>query len=558
VDNSACNLASINLMKYVDENGRFDLEKFQHTVRIFITAQDILVDNASYPTEEIALNSHLFRPLGLGYANLGALLMSLGLPYDSDVGRARAAVITALLTGYAFEASAEMASARGAFDEFAKNEECMMKVIRMHEESLDQINPALCPDDLRDAAQASWERVIQEGGRYGYRNSQVTLLAPTGTIGFMMDCDTTGIEPDLALVKYKQLAGGGNMKIVNRTLAAGLKRLGYSPKEIEAIQNYVNEKDTIEGAPGLKPEHLQVYDCAFKPKEGKRFISYHAHIQMMASVQPFLSGAISKTINMPKEATVEEIMQAYTDGWRLGLKAVAIYRDGSKRTQPVNTSKEGDRKPDALTGVAGTATASPRMFRKRMPATRRSITHKFEVAGHEGYLTVGLYDDGRPGELFITMAKEGSTVGGIMDSFGTAISLCLQYGVPTRELIRKFSHSRFEPSGFTKNPDIPMAKSLVDYIFRWMELTFPDGKAVPALSGGTTTPPPLAVAPSGPAPAATTATSHPATPSEGGRIHDQFRHLADDAPVCDVCGAITTRNGACYRCHVCGNSMGCS
>jgi ribonucleoside-diphosphate reductase alpha chain len=345
------------------------------------------------------------------------------------------------------------------------------------------------------------------------------------------------------------------MKIVNRTLAAGLKRLGYGPKEIETIQNFVNEKDTIEGAPGLKPEHLPVYDCAFKPKEGKRFISYHAHIQMMASVQPFLSGAISKTINMPKEATVEEIMQAYTDGWRLGLKAVAIYRDGSKRTQPVNTSKEGDRKPDSPAGVVGAPSASPRMFRKRMPATRRSITHKFEVAGHEGYLTVGLYDDGRPGELFITMAKEGSTVGGIMDSFGTAISLCLQYGVPTRELIRKFSHSRFEPSGFTKNPDIPMAKSLVDYIFRWMELTFPDGKAVPALSGGTTTPPPLAVAPSGPAPA-----GHSVTPPTegGGRIHDQFRHLADDAPVCDVCGAITTRNGACYRCHVCGNSMGCS
>lgn len=551
VDNSACNLASINLMKYVDEKGRLDLEKFQHTVRIFITAQDILVDNASYPTEEIAQNSHLFRPLGLGYANLGALLMSLGLPYDSEEGRARAAMITALLTGYAYEASAELAAARGTFDEFAKNEECMMKVIRMHEESLDLINPALCPDDLRDAAGASWERVIQEGERHGYRNAQVTLLAPTGTIGFMMDCDTTGIEPDLALVKYKQLAGGGNMKIVNHTLVAGLQRLGYAPKEIEAIQHYVNEKDTIEGAPGLKLEHLPVYDCAFKPKEGKRFISYHAHIQMMASVQPFLSGAISKTINMPKEATVEEIMQAYTDGWRLGLKAVAVYRDGSKRTQPVNTSKEGDRKIDSPVGAP---TPSARMFRKRMPATRRSITHKFEVAGHEGYLTVGLYDDGRPGELFITMAKEGSTVGGIMDSFGTAISLCLQYGVPTRELIRKFSHSRFEPSGFTKNPDIPMAKSLVDYIFRWMELTFPDGKAVPALSGGVT-PPSVTMAPTGLAPVAP---GNVAAPVEGGRIHDQFRHLADDAPVCDVCGAITTRNGACYRCHVCGNSMGCS
>jgi ribonucleoside-diphosphate reductase alpha chain len=544
IDDSACNLASINLLRFVDDSGAFEMQRLQHVVRLFIVAQDILVDNASYPTEDIAANSHLFRPLGLGYANLGAMLMYLGLPYDSDEGRALAGVVTALLTGYAYETSAEIAGLKGAFTEYAKNQECMLKVIRLHQEALDQIATSPVTEPLHAAAEETWERVVRTGTAHGFRNAQATLLAPTGTIGFMMDCDTTGIEPDIALVKFKQLAGGGEMKIVNQTVGHGLKRLGYPPREVECIQNYINEKNTIEGAPGLKQEHLAVFDCAFKPKEGKRFIPYRAHLQMMASVQPFLSGAISKTINMPREATVEEIMQAYADGWRMGLKAVAIYRDGSKRTQPLSTSREsGDRKAEGAAGVS-----VPRVLRKRMPATRKSITHKFEVAGHEGYLTVGLYEDGRPGELFITMAKEGSTVGGIMDAFGTAISLCLQYGVPLRELIRKFSHSRFEPSGFTKNPDIPMAKSLVDYIFRWMELTFPEGVASSAVGA--------AAAAAAPPRSATAPTPAP-TPAEG-RLHDQFKYINEDAPVCDVCGAITTRNGACYRCNVCGNSMGCS
>jgi ribonucleoside-diphosphate reductase alpha chain len=372
------------------------------------------------------------------------------------------------------------------------------------------------------------------GAKHGFRNAQVSLLAPTGTIGFMMDCDTTGVEPDIALIKYKQLAGGGTIKLVNRTLEAGLRRLGYNG-EVSEIMRYVDEEETIEGAPGVKEEHLPVFDCAFKPKKGNRCISYHAHISMMAAVQPFLSGAISKTINMPKEATVEEIMQAYLQGWKMGLKAVAIYRDGSKRTQPLNTSKMGGTTPGVKTVAPG------RPFRARMPATRRSITHKFEIGGHEGYMTVGLYDDGKPGEVFITMAKEGSTVGGIMNAFGTAISLCLQYGVPLNALVSKFSHSRFEPSGYTSNPDIPIAKSLVDYIFRWMDITFPNGAVK---DNGST---------------AVMETSTPVTPPCEDESTSAAAFVREaDAPICDRCGHITTRNGACYRCHNCGNSMGCS
>jgi ribonucleoside-diphosphate reductase alpha chain len=543
VDDSACNLASLNLMKFMDANGALDVERFRHAVRVFIIAQEILVDSASYPTEEIALNSHLFRALGLGYANLGAVLMSLGLPYDGEKGRAFAGALTAVMTGYAYATSAEIAAARGPFSEAEKNRDCMLNVIRMHADAVSHIDAACCPPTLLEAARDIWERVERDGAHHGFRNAQVTLLAPTGTIGFMMDCDTTGVEPDLALIKYKQLAGGGLMKIVNSTLESGLRRLGYNG-EIQVILKYVDDQETIEGAPGFKEEHLPVFDCAFKPKKGVRSISHQAHVRMMAAVQPFLSGAISKTINMPKEATIEDVMQAYLDGWKLGLKSIAIYRDGSKRTQPMNTGKT-----DAPYGKAEVkATIAPgRPFRARMSATRLSVTHKFDVGGHEGYLTVGLYEDGKPGELFITMAKEGSTVGGTMDAFGTAISLCLQYGVPLQALVSKFSYSRFEPSGHTSNPEIRYAESLVDYIFRWLNLTFPNGKVKETLT-------PLLSAPQE-APVATAAGPAPAAPQ---RVDDQFIGLTTDAPACDRCGHITTRNGACFRCHNCGNSMGCS
>jgi ribonucleoside-diphosphate reductase alpha chain len=557
LDNSACNLASVNLMKFIDEAGTFDIKRFQHVTRLFIIAQDILVDNASYPSEDIAYNSHTFRPLGLGYANLGALIMRLGLPYDSDEGRALAGVVTALMTGSAYAASQDLARVRGPFAGYEANRACMHRVLKQHAEALKTIDSTLCPPDMRKAAERVWKDVVESAPRRPFRNAQVTLLAPTGTIGFMMDCDTTGVEPDIALIKYKQLAGGGTMKIVNRTLRPALKRLGYPHEAVESILKYVDAQETIEGSPDLNPEHLKVFDCAFKPRNGKRSIHYKAHLHMMAAVQPFLSGAISKTVNMPTDVTVNDVLQAYVDGWKLGLKAVAIYRDGSKRTQPLNTSDtERDAAGDGAVAAESRPVAARQPFRRRMPATRYSITHKFEVAGHEGYLTVGTYEDGSPGELFITMAKEGSTVGGIMDSFGTAISLCLQYGVPVRELCKKFAHSRFEPSGFTKNPDIPIAKSIVDYIFRWLDLTFPDGRCAgtqPVAAPAAEPSAPRTEAPAAPAPARAPVKGH-----NERRIDAQFKHFMDDAPACDLCGAITVRNGACYRCYNCGNSMGCS
>lgn len=546
VDDSACNLASINLMKFADPAGTFDVERFKHVVRIFILAQEILVDNASYPDERIATNSHVYRPLGLGYANLGALLMRMGLAYDSDGGRSFAGAVTALMTGQAYTVSQELAQVQGPFADWEKNRRAMADVMRMHRDALDEIDPKLAPAPIRQAARECWDHVVSHA-MSGFRNAQVTVLAPTGTIGFMMDCDTTGVEPDIALVKYKQLAGGGMMKIVNQSLEPALHRLGYTKDETEAIIHYIDANDTIEGAPALKSEHLPVFDCAFQAVKGKRSIPYMAHLRMMSAVQPFLSGAISKTVNLPAEAAPGDIMQTYMEGWKLGLKAVAVYRDGSKRTQPLSTDDGQNREaakedPDAVLNMAR---RSP--FRRRMPATRQSLTHKFEVAGHEGYLTVGMYEDGSPGELFITMAKEGSTVGGTMDAFGTAISLCLQYGVPVRELCHKFAHSRFEPSGFTKNPDIQMAKSLVDYIFRWLNLTFPNG-----YHGGTVT--------QRQEPEPETESAAPTQPkvSEPERVDDQFEHFTEDAPACDVCGAITVRNGACYRCYNCGSSMGCS
>ena len=490
LNNTACNLASLNLMKFKKSDGSFDVERFKTAVRVFITAQEILVDNASYPTAPIAENSHIFRTLGLGYANLGSLIMSYGKGYNSDEGRGLAGAITALMTGHAYEVSAEIAAATGPFPGY-RNARCagvekplapdnvapMLEVIERHLAACEQID-STAPGPLREAAVKAWEGALETGRRHGYRNAQVTVLAPTGTIGFLMDCDTTGIEPDIALVKYKLLAGGGMLKIVNQTVPIALKELGYSSGQSAEIIAYIDKSDTIEGAPHLKEEHISVFDCAFRPANGERSLHYRAHIKMMAAAQPFLSGAISKTVNLPNAATVEDIMQTYIEAWKLGLKAVAIYRDGSKRSAPLNVKKNKDMGTEEVVAavVAATAPAAgAKPIRRRMSDTRISITHKFDIAGHEGYLTVGLFDDKQPGELFITMAKEGSTIGGLMDTIGTLVSLALQYGVPIEAMVKKFAHSRFEPSGFTRNPDIQIAKSIPDYIFRWMGNQFITG-----------------------------------------------------------------------------------
>jgi len=611
VNNSACNLASLNLLKFRRKDDSFDVPAFRAAVRIFIIAQEILVDHASYPSPEICRNSHDFRPLGLGYANLGSLIMSLGLPYHSDGGRALAAGITAILTGAAYATSAELASRAGPFAQFRKNRKSMLDVIQMHESALEGISREHCPADLLDAAKFAWQEAIASGQRHGWRNAQVTVLAPTGTIGFMMDCDTTGIEPDIALVKYKQLAGGGMFKIVNRTVPEALDRLGYSNDEISQILEHIDEHDMIEDAPGLKEDDLSVFDCAFKPANGRRCIHYMGHIRMMSAVQPFLSGAISKTVNMPTESTRDDILEVYIEGWRLGLKAVAIYRDGSKRTQPVRVHRNLDEGRGKLQISAEQLEAAKRApHRQRLPATRPSVTHKFEVAGHEGYLNVGLYENDQPGELFITMAKEGSTVGGMMDAFATAISLCLQYGVPLEGLVKKFSHQRFEPSGMTSNRDIPFAKSIVDYIFRWMGLTFLEEYRQAHLAKRAETPEekttnsaaPEAVKEDIPSvPGRADQASDMEVPRPGGalsaaggglggdavgngvlgspkvaveaqaqrlgtmgrltrmdRLDAQYAHFQADAPSCGKCGAIMIRNGNCYVCRSCGTTSGCS
>src|SRR5579885_1150701 len=511
INNTACNLASLNLMKFKRADGTFDVERFKAAVRIFITAQEIIVDNASYPTKDIAENSHIFRTLGLGYANLGSLIMSYGLPYDSDEGRALAGAITAIMTGHAYEQSAEIAATLGAFPGYhdarcahvprplAKdNVDSMLGVIQLHRDAVEDIHPSAEFGYLKDEARRCWERALARGRQVGYRNAQVTVLAPTGTIAFLMDCDTTGIEPDIALVMYKLLAGGGVLKIVNRTVPQALQRLGYSAKEIQAITAHIEKFDTIEDVEengvtirsGLKPEHLPVFDCAFKPHRGRRSIHYLAHLKMMAAAQPFISGAISKTVNMPRESTIEDIRDTYLQAWKMGLKCVAIYRDGSKRSQPLNTKKTSEGGGPAATAdtsalqarikeleaeVARLRAEAGKPLRRRLADTRTAITHKFDIAGHEGYLTVGLFEDGQPGELFITMAKEGSTIGGLMDAIGTLTSLALQYGVPLEALVKKFAHQRFEPSGFTKNPEIRNASSITDYVFRWMALQFIPG-----------------------------------------------------------------------------------
>jgi ribonucleoside-diphosphate reductase alpha chain len=459
-------------MKFVGEDGEFDVEAFQYASRLTITAQEILVDNAGYPTPAITSNSHLFRPLGLGYANLGALLMSRGLAYDSADGHAYAGAITSIMTAEAYRQSAIIARDHGGpFAEYRKNEEPFLRVIEKHCDAAHSIPERSVPANMRLAARDIWKETLELGQAHGFRNAQTTLLAPTGTIAFMMDCDTTGIEPDIALVKYKKLVGEGFLKIVNQTVPGALRKLGYTPEQVDSIVAYVNERETIEGAPELKPEHLSVFDCAFKPMNGTRSIHYMGHLRMMSAVQPFLSGAISKTVNMPEAATPAEIETVYLEGWRMGLKAIAIYRDNSKRSQPLNTGKKKEAAEVAV-AAAPAVPVEPKAYRRRLPAERTAITHKFEIAGHEGYITVGLYPDGQPGEIFLKMAKEGSTISGLMDSFATTVSVALQYGVPLHDLVHKFAHVRFEPSGFTSNPEIPIAKSIIDYIFRWLGSRF--------------------------------------------------------------------------------------
>ncbi len=616
LDDTACNLASINLMKFRQLDGTFDTQRFQAACRTFFIAQEILIDHASYPTRDIARNSHLFRPLGLGYSNLGSLLMSGGTPYDSDKGRGTCGAITALLHGAANLTSCELAEAVGTFDRYEPNHEPFLRVMQMHRDEIEHIKPE-CPEYLVSAARKAWDQVLAAGRVHGFRNAQATVLAPTGTISFMMDCDTTGIEPDIALVKYKQLAGGGMFKMVNQTVPLALKNLGYDQPEIESILGYIDTEDTIEGASDLQPEHLPVFDCAFTPRNGTRSIAWQAHVTMMAAAQPFLSGAISKTVNMPRDTTPKEIAQAYIDGWKLGLKALAIYRDGSKESQPLNTATEANQAKDKAAALAG----KPR--RERLPDTRQSITHKFSINGHEGYITVGLFEDGRPGELFITMAKEGSTIGGLMDAFGTSVSMSLQYGVPLEDYVRKFSHMRFEPQGYTKNPDIRIAKSIIDYIFRWLGINFLPGykeatlgvvtkersevgdqgsgedeptetKPADKMSGGgdrgagsgeqkSGKETDMAIsnqqsAISGQQTALSNGNGHTnghtngvnaklleragarleIDPADGGDRNAQFAGFQADAPACDSCGSITVRSGNCYLCYNCATSMGCS
>jgi len=548
LDNSACNLSSLNLMKFVDSEGEFDVDAFKHAVDIMITAQDIIVDNSSYPTPEITTNAKAFRELGLGYANLGALLMALGLPYDSEGGRQYAAAVTSLMCGEAYAQSARIAQQMGPFAGHAENRDPMLGIVAKHRGCSHKLDPAYIPLELLSAARGAWDDAYALGKDHGVRNSQVTVLAPTGTIAFMMDCDTTGVEPDIALVKYKKLVGGGMLKMVNTTVPRALKRLGYESKAIQAIVEFIDEHDTIEGSPELKPEHLPVFDCAFKAAQGSRTIHHMGHLRMMGAVQPFISGAISKTINMPNAATVEEIMDAYTQAWRLGVKAVAIYRDGCKRTQPLNTARDKEKK-------AVTEVSEFQPVRRRLGPECRSLRHKFDIAGHEGYIHVGMYEDGSPGEIFIKIAKEGSTISGLMDTIGILTSMALQYGVPLEVLVSKFSHVRFEPSGFTKNPEIPIAKSLIDYIFRFLGTRFLSSDQKVAMGftvkesgaeGG-----PVLFEAGAPEPGVRMAPASSVVSALG------FSPQAD-APSCPDCGAIMVRNGSCYKCHNCGATSGCS
>jgi ribonucleoside-diphosphate reductase alpha chain len=580
VDDSACNLASLNLMRFRREDGSFDVEDFKHAVDIVFLAQEIVVGFSSYPTEQIGENANAFRQLGLGYANLGALLMSDGLPYDSDEGRNVAAAITSLMTGRAYRQSAEIAAgATGPYDEYEKNREAHNGVMRMHRDAAYDVDPTGIKGDLLEAAQTAWDEAVELGEEHGYRNAQATVLAPTGTISFLMDCDTTGIEPDFSLVKFKELVGGGQMTIVNRSVPLALSRLGYSDAEVDQINAYITENATIVGAPGLKDEHLPIFDVAV----GERAISHTGHIDMMAATQPFISGAISKTVNLPQSATVEDIADAYTRGWKGGLKALAIYRDGSKTAQALRTDAQDEK------GAEAEVVALP-PERKRMPRERESITHKFSIAGHEGYITAGKYEDGSVGEIFLTdIGKEGSTMRGLMNAFATAISLGLQYGVPLEDFVRKFSYMRFEPEGITGNPEIPFAKSLPDYIMRWVASRFIEDtetleelgimtKEVRAKQEAETSQLGLGIA------------TDTAGPANGGNGHSKpgngngaekakasggeavpaasaFTETPpvvparmsglDLGPACEQCGGMMQRTGSCYTCSSCGNNTGC-
>jgi len=542
LDDTACNLASLNLLQFLGEDGRFDVASFREAVALTILAQEILVDFAAYPTETIARNSHLFRPLGLGYANLGALLMAEGLPYDSEPGRNLAASITSLLCGEAYRTSAEIAEAMGPFPRYRINRKSFLEVISMHREAAQAVSSSGVQMDLWEHSRKVWDEALSLGRRHGYRNAQVTVLAPTGTIAFMMDCDTTGVEPDIALVKYKKLVGGGLLKIVNRTVPMALRKLGYDEAQVADIVAYVDEKETIEGAPHLRESDLPVFDCAFRPAHGVRSIDWMGHIRMMGVVQPFLSGAISKTVNLPGDATVQDVVNAYVEGWKHGLKALAIYRDGSKRTQPLNTSEE--EAPDNVIDLT-----QRRAVRIKLPDERESLTHKFSIASHEGYLTVGRYPNGLPGEIFLRMAKEGSTISGLMDTIATMTSIALQYGVPLKALVDKFSHTRFEPAGFTNNPEIPMAKSITDYVFRYLGNRFLQEEAPPVDEQDVD--------------AELTGLVDAARPAVAGGSIDRAALPVgafvnqSDAPTCTECGSITVRSGACYKCPNCGTSSGC-
>ena len=560
LDDTACNLLSLNLMKFQSEDGTFNIDRFKRAVDICFTGQEILVSNASYPTPAIGKNSEALRPLGLGYANLGALLMSMGLAYDSAEGARFAGAVTAIMTGEAFAQSARMAQVKGPFSEYAKNREPMLRVMEKHRQAAHQLSTSPESADVVDAARVTWDEAVKLGRAHGYRNAQATVLAPTGTIGLMMDCDTTGIEPDLALVKYKKLVGGGLLKIVNGTVPAALRKLGYDEHQVKEIVIFIDENDTIEGAPHLAEEHLKVFDCAFKPVNGTRSIAPMGHVRMMAGIQPFISGSMSKTVNLPTDAKVEDIEQTYFESWKLGLKCIAIYRDGCKRSQPLSTSRDKEK--------AAPVEVEYRAMRRKLPDERKAITHKFDIQGHEGYLTVGLFEDGTPGELFVTMAKEGSTISGLMDAFATQTSYALQFGVPVKFMVDKFSHMRFEPSGFTKNKEIPIAKSIVDYIFRWMASHFlpldaQDEVGIIRREPAPSVDPIALSAPAASSKETQTATelkviASPVTNGNGGGTFQRIAFVNTDAPACADCGAITVRSGSCYKCLNCGATTGCS
>ncbi|MBI4437660.1 vitamin B12-dependent ribonucleotide reductase [Candidatus Uhrbacteria bacterium] len=584
LNDSACNLASLNLMRFrheVDGEMVFDVEAFKKANEVIITAMEIIVGNSVYPTPAIEQNSFDYRPLGIGYANLGALLMSRGLAYDSDEGRNLAGAISSLQSGHCYYQSAKIAEKVGSFAGYKMNEEPCLNVMRMHRDAAYQLDGHGVPADLLTESRKAWDNTVEHGSAFGLRNAQISVIAPTGTISFLMDCDTTGVEPDIALVKYKWLVGGGMLKIVNQTVPEALTRLGYTQTERDEILAHIEKVDTIEGAPHLKPEHLSVFDCAFKAAHGTRTIHYMGHVRMMAAVQPFISGAISKTVNMPHDATVEDIAKVYMTGWKLGLKAIAIYRDGSKRQQALTTSKESDAKKQNESakedkGAQKETKEDLKLRRRRLPDERRAVTHKFAVGNHEGYITVGLYDDGTPGELFMTMSKEGSVISGLMDAFATAVSIGLQYGVPLEVLVNKFVHMRFEPSGYTNNPQIRIAKSIIDYIFRWLAFKFLPRESqlavginvteeandetrsvVPGFSseGGS--------ASGGSLGAATNAHTTEKTENQPNLFQTKPSHTKtfdnqSDAPACDTCGSIMVRNAACYKCLNCGGTSGCS